>query len=50
MKQSDYENMITRLEVLQDIENNDPRCDEFNELLDEVISYEDEHNIYVTRT
>ena len=49
MTEEDYKVDVKRLNELQDIENDYTRCDEFNELLDKVIAYEDENNIPISR-
>ena len=49
MNDVEYETAIERYKELQNINNDDPRCNEFNELLDSLIAYENENNIFVTR-
>ena len=49
MDKNEYEEGLKRLGELQHIDDTDPRCDEFNELLDKLVDYENEHNIFVTR-
>jgi len=49
VSKNEYEIGLERLGELQNIDDSDPRCDEFNQLLDNLVQYEDEHNIYVTR-
>ena len=49
MTSEEYKAKIARLEALKDIEDNDSRVDEYNELFDEVLDYENENGIYITR-
>jgi hypothetical protein len=49
MGKEEYKEVIKKLDELKDIEDWDSRCDEFNELLDKAVSYENENNIYVSR-
>ena len=49
MNEEQYQIDVKRLDALKDIENDDPRCDEFNELYDKVVAYEDEHSLPIVR-
>ena len=45
----EYKVKLKRLDELQDIDDWDDRCDEFNCLLDMIIEYDNENNIYIPR-
>ena len=43
MQKSEYLLAKARVDELKDIDDNDPRCEEFNVLSDSVKAYEDAH-------
>ena len=49
MTEREYQIALVLLDELKDINDSDERCDEFNAVHEQVITYEDEHNICVSR-